>query len=271
MSLGTIFEVPLKDISISRDNVRLHDPDRDLEELAASIRRHGLLQPVVLLGEHGKPPYKLISGQRRYLAHQKFLKAKSIKAVFIGKLDRTQAIVRSLVENLQRVELEYVDTAKAVTELYTTFNKDERKVQSETGLSLRRIREYILVDAQATPKMKGLLKKGVISPSDVKRALRAAQDNIKKAEELLDLIVKYQPTSHQKRRIVQYGEQDKAASAKQLIDEALKPHIEENIVISLPDELRSALLAATKKMSMEPEELAAHILTDWLTSQGFAK
>ncbi len=271
MNTSQIYDIPLNEIKISDDNVRVSNWSRDLEELAASIKRHGLLQPIVLLGQYGKPPYKLISGQRRYLAHEKFLKAKTIRAVFIGTLNRTQAIVRSLVENLQRVELEYVDTAKAVTELYTTFGKDEDKVQKETGLSIRRIREYILVDAQATPKMKGLLKKGLVSPADVKRALRAAQENIRKAEEILDLIVEFKPTSHQKRRIVQYGEEHKRASAKELIEEALKPHIEENIVITIPDELRSALLAATKKMSMEPEELATHILADWLSSQGFVK
>src|SRR5688500_17556793 len=138
MDLATISDIPLSDIRISKENVRLHDPDRDLEERAASIKRHGLLQPVVLLGQIGKPPYKLITGQRRYLAHQKYLKARTIRAVFVAKIDRTQAIVRSLVENLQRVELEYVDTSKAVTELYTTFGNDEDRVQKETGLSIRR-------------------------------------------------------------------------------------------------------------------------------------
>jgi len=189
--------------------------------------------------------------------------------VFAGKLDKTQAIVRSLVENLQRVELEYVDTAKAITELYVKFGKDDNKVQKETGLSLRKIREYILVDAQATPKMKQLIKTGKASPSDVKRALRAAQDNIKKAEELLDLIIEYQPTAHQKRRLVRYGESDKGASARHIIEEALKPHVEENIVITLSEPIRKGLLKATKKMSMEPEELASHILSDWLQAQGF--
>ena len=149
----SIRDIRLRDITISANNVRLHDPERDLDELAASIKKHGLLQPVVLLGEHGKPPYELISGQRRFLATRSYA-AKSIRAVFIGELDKTQAIVRSLVENLQRVELEYVDTAKAITELYNKFGNDEDKVQTETGLSIRKIREYVMIEAQASPKMK---------------------------------------------------------------------------------------------------------------------
>lgn len=269
MILDTIHEIPLRQITLSDDNVRLHAPDRDLEELADSIAKHGLLQPVVLLGKPGKPPYELISGQRRFLAHQKHLKLKTIRAVFAGPLNRTQAVVRSLVENLQRAELEYVDAARAVTQLYRKFGKDERKVQKETGLPIRRIREYILIEAQSTPRMKKLIKEKRVSTSDVKRALRAAQNNIRKAEQLLDLIIKFQPTTHQKRRLVQYGQKGKRASAKQIFDNAMKPHVEESIVISLSEPIRAALLDATKAMSMEPEELASHVLGNWLRSQGF--
>jgi len=269
MSLEQIFDIPLDEITMGDENVRVHGAERDLDGLAASIKRHGLLQPIVLLGEYGKPPYKLISGQRRYLAHQKILKIASIRAVFTGKLSKTQAVVRSLVENLQRLDLEYVDAARAITNLYYEFDKDEDRVKKETGLSIRRIREYILIEAQATPKMKALLKAKRVSAADIKRALRAAQNNEKKAEELLELIIKYKPTGHQKKRLVQYGEKSKSASPERIIEEAMKPHVEENIVISLPEDLRDALLKATKALSMDTSELAAKILTDWLQAQGF--
>jgi len=142
----------LDDIVVSPDNVRLSDPTKNLDELAASIRRHGLLQPVVLVGEYGKPPYQLITGQRRFLAHQQILKASKIQAVFAGKLSKTELVVRSLVENLQRQELEYDDTAKAVTYLYEKYGQDERKVAEHTGLSLAKVRDFILVEAKATPR-----------------------------------------------------------------------------------------------------------------------
>src|SRR5437870_5370868 len=126
MSLDKIFDIPTKDIDVSDENVRVHSAFRDLDELAASIKKLGLLQPIVLLGSPGAPPYKVISGQRRLLAHQK-LKAKTIRAVFAGKLNKTEATIRSLVENMQRVDPDYPDTAKAVTYLYEKFGKDEEK------------------------------------------------------------------------------------------------------------------------------------------------
>lgn len=271
MSFEKIHDIPIGEIRISTDNVRLHDPTKDLEELAASIKKHGLLQPVTLLGEYGKPPYKLILGQRRLLAHQKILKAKSIRAVFAGNISKIQAVIRSVVENMQRLDLEYVDTAKAITSLYEDFGKDERKVQKETGLSIRKIRDYILIEAQATPKIKQLLKEKKVSHVDVKRALRAAQANISKAEELLNLMIKYNPNAHQKKRIVQYGEKDKTMPANKILEESMKPHVEDNIIISLPAEIKTALKLAMEKLLMDPEELVSKAISDWLRSQGFLK
>ena len=180
-------------------------------------------------------------------------------------------MVRSLVENLQRRELEYSDTARAVTYLYRKLGRDDHAVQKETGLSLRKVRDFILIEARATPRIKSLLRDKKVSPADVKRAIRAAQDNLKKAEELIDLIIQHKPTSHQKRRLVIYGERDKAASARHIFEEALKPQVEQNIIISLPDDLRDALVKATKTLSIEAEELAAKVLGEWLRAQGFIK
>jgi len=92
--LEKIYEISLEDIHISKDNAGHSDPTEELVELAASIKQHGLLQPVVLLGQYSHPPYELISGQRRFLAHQQILKAKTIRAVFAGHLSNsTLAIV----------------------------------------------------------------------------------------------------------------------------------------------------------------------------------
>jgi ParB family transcriptional regulator, chromosome partitioning protein len=269
--LEQIYEIDIDDIELSDENVRLSHASKDLDELAASIKRHGLLQPVVLIGELGTPPYKLISGQRRFLAHKQILKRRKIRAVFVAKkLTKTEAIIRSLVENLQRVELEYADTAEAVTFLYKKLG-DEKEVQKATGLSLRRIRDFILIEARATPKMKKLMKDEKVSPADVKRAIRAAQDDLNKAQELLELIAdnNKQLTNDQRKRIVSYGETHKSASASSIFEEARKPQVQQNIIVTLPEKVRGALVKATESLQMEAEELAAKILSDWLNAQGF--
>src|ERR1039458_7528892 len=109
-ALEQIHEIPLTEITISHDNVRHSDPTKNLDELAASIKKHGLLQTVVLKGGVGPHPYQLISGQRRFLAHEQILHKPTIRAVFAGSLSKAEAVIRSLVENLQRLELRYEDT-----------------------------------------------------------------------------------------------------------------------------------------------------------------
>lgn len=268
MSFEEIHDIEVSDIDVSEFNVRLANATKDLDELAASIREHGLLQPVILIGKFGSPPYKLIAGQRRLLAHQK-LKRRTIPAVFAGEIGEDKAVLISLVENLQSVELNHADGARAISRLYEFYGKNERRVQKETGLSLRRIRDYLTIEAQASARMKDLLKRKKVTPADVKRALRAAQGQIKKAEKLLDLMTEYKLTRHQKRRVVEYGTTHTSASAKKILDEAVLPRVEESILVSLPEDVRQGLEKATKDLEQEVEEIVTEVLHEWLREQGF--
>lgn len=266
-----IYNISVDKIDISSFNVRKTNPLKDLDELALSIKSLGLLHPVVLLGSFGKPPYKLIAGQRRFLAHKQILKSKTIKSVFTGKIDKNEAMLRSLVENVQRLDLNHADASKVVTQIYKKYDKDERKVQKVTGLSLRKVRDYINIQEQASDKMLEVLKNGKVTIADVKRALKAARGKIKKAEALLDLMQGYKLTRHQKKRIVSVGQNSPNANARSIFEEALQPSIEESIIVSLPEEVRKGLVFASKKLSMDPEEIASEALHDWLLEQGFIK
>ena len=265
---NTIYEIPLADIDISDLNVRHQDAKKDIEELKASILKHGLLQPVVLLGEPGEPRYKLIAGQRRLLAHEE-LGLKTIRAVFERNLSNTDIIIRSLVENVQRLDLDYADTAKAITDLYKTYGNDERRVAEETGLSLRKVRDYISLEAVATPEIRRLISSGSVTPADAKRAIRASGGDSKKAEELLTLMAELKPTTNQKKRIVFYGESDPTASANEILERAYAPHVEETLVVALPDDIRESVTLAMKEMNLEAEEFALRAIKEWLYEKGF--
>ena len=93
------------------------------------------------------------------------------------------------------MQLSYEDTAQAVTSLYEEIRWHDRKVHEETGLSLRKVRDFILIEAQATPKMKSALKANKVKPADVKRAIQAAQGDLNKAEDLVELIIEHKPTT----------------------------------------------------------------------------
>jgi ParB family chromosome partitioning protein len=268
MALEKIYEIPLDEIKLADTNVRQSEAEKDLDELAASIKKHGLLQPVVLRGDYDHPPYSLIVGQRRFLAHKKLGKD-TIRATFAGKLSDIEASIRSLAENMHRVDLNHADAAEAITKLYRKLGKDERRVAAETGISLKRIRQYIYIEERASDKMRQKLRAKKVSPVDVQRVLRATGDDIEKADRLLDKMEEQKLTTYQRKRIVEYGEVHPRASVEKILEETKPPRVERTILVKLSDRMRAGLEVAAQKLAMEPDEVAAHALEDWLLKKGF--
>ena len=269
MTEQAIYDIPMKDIKVSDQNVRHTDADVDINDLAASIEVHGQLQPVVLRGEKDDgPTYELIVGQRRYLAHKK-LGSATIRATFAGNITDLQAKIRSLAENVHRVPLNHADAADAVTSLYKHYHNNERKVARELGLSLQRVRQYIDVKSRATPKMMGLLRKKKVSLVDVRRALDAAAGDTAKAERFVVEIGRL-PTPA-KKRLVDYGRAHPSASKEKVLEEANKPRLETTVLVDLPMLTRQALDKAAKDLAMGTEEVAARAVTEWLTTMGFLR
>lgn len=265
--IDKIYEIPLKDIREGNLNVRTTGKEAGIDELAESIKKYGLLQPIILKGEFNKPPYELVVGQRRYRAHKK-LKRDTIRAVFYGQANDLELKMLSLSENMQRIKLNYADEADAITALYKEFGKDARKVAKELGVSPRTIYEYVKIDAQATPKAKELLRKGQISRADVKRVIMASQGDPTEINKLLIDLPKL--TKYEKDRAVDYGKKEKAPAAK-IIEEAKKPRFERTVILNLDEDTDNALSRAGEKLFMDREEIAELALEGWLKENGFLK
>jgi len=268
-----IYHIALGDIRRSQFNARRFVSHRELTELADGIEAvGGLVQPVVLLGEYGEPPYELIVGQRRFLAHKKILakrdaKWKNIRAVFAGKLDDTDALVQSLAENMHRADLSHKDAARAVTHLYKEFGRDERAVSRAIGMPLQTVRRYILVKERASPKALELLEHRKVSLLDVRRALDAAQGDRQKADRILTKMVEM--TGPEKMRLARHAREHPEASVEEVISEAGKPRRQSRLLVDLTESIQEGLEKAKRRMNMEPEEIAALALEDWLRDKGF--
>jgi ParB family transcriptional regulator, chromosome partitioning protein len=271
MKISEIKEISLSDITIANSiNVRsdLSSPNskENLEELAANIEQNGLMQPIVLRGIEGHPPYDVVVGKRRFLAHQ-LLKVDTIKAVFTGQINDTEAIILSLSENMLRQEMNHVDIMKAVTSLYEEFGKDEKKVHQKTGLSIRTIRSYITVEAQATTKLKQLITERSISLSDAKRAIEASGGDTNKADILIDEIVKM--TKHEKTRMRGDAQTNPNATVKEIVKNALTPKFEERLTLSLSFALANALKKAHEDLGLDKEIIGLDSLATWLKTNDF--
>jgi ParB/RepB/Spo0J family partition protein len=265
MNSSNIYTVPLNEININALK-RNNKVNSSIEELAESIKLFGLMQPIVLKGEFGNPPYEVIVGQRRYLAH-KLLNEKEINAIFSGQIDDIGATLISLSENMHRVELDHADKAKTITKLYLHFNKDENQVKKATGLSLRTIRDYIKLEEQATAEGLKMLKEGKISKPDLKRVIDIAQGDENKVTTLLSEIGSL--SRHEKDRAVKIAKSNSKASVKEIVEEAKKPKIEETVMLNLPMKVTKALRKACEELAIEKEALTMNALTEWLINNNF--
>lgn len=270
MEISEVKEIKLAEIKLDGVNVRTdmntHNSQENLKELAESIRINGLMQPILLKGNEGQPPYDVIVGQRRFLAHQ-LLNKETIKASFSGEITDIQAILLSLSENICRQELDHSDTMEAITKLYNHFDKDVHRVKEHLGLSIRTIRNYIKIEEQATEKIKKMLGEGTVSIADAKRAIDASQGDIEKADILVEELSKL--TKYEKKRVVEIGQSKVNAKAEDIIIEAQKPRVEESLILSLPMNVHHALEKAVEELSMDAEAITMGVLKEWLASNDF--
>jgi len=87
--------------------------EQDLQELAASIKKHGVMQPIVIRPiENDETPYEIIAGERRWRAAQ-LAGLTEIPAIVRDLTDQV-AIALALIENIQRQDLNPVDQALAL-------------------------------------------------------------------------------------------------------------------------------------------------------------
>jgi len=123
-------EIPLELVRPNRQQPRTSFDPEGLSELAASIRQHGVLQPIVV--SRDGDGYELIAGQRRVLAARLAGKV-SIPAVV--REDVADRLELALVENLQRADLNAIETARAYRLLMETYDLTQEQLAERLGKS----------------------------------------------------------------------------------------------------------------------------------------
>ena len=137
-------ELDLESIRVSDFNTRKDTDagteDVGLADLANSIRELGVLQPVIVR-RVSDGFYDLVAGQRRLLACQK-LGLSTIPATIRDDLNDTDSTVVSLVENVQRADMNPIDKANAYRAIRAKYG-DVRQVAQATGVTERTVRRYL--------------------------------------------------------------------------------------------------------------------------------
>ena len=132
---GGVLEVPLALISANPHQPRRTFDEEKLKELAASIKEHGIIQPLVLSSQEAgeEQKYALIAGERRLrAAHLAGLK--TVPAV-LREADGQDHLLLALIENVQRADLNPLETASAYQSLAVEFSLSHEEIGKRVGKS----------------------------------------------------------------------------------------------------------------------------------------
>ena len=126
-----ILQVPIDEIIPNRFQPRLNFDDRGLEELASSIKQHGIIQPLVLRRVNDK--YEIIAGERRYKAAT--MAGLSKVPAVIADVDDNKSAEVAIVENVQRRDLSAIEEARSYKNLLDKGYLTQAELAKKMGLS----------------------------------------------------------------------------------------------------------------------------------------
>ena len=177
-----VLNVPIEDIIPNRFQPRLTFDETSLKELAASIKEHGIIQPLVLrrLGDK----YEIIAGERRYKA-SKMAGLTSVPAI-ISLLDDRKSAEVAIVENVQRRDLSSIEEAKSYKALLDKGYLTQDELAKKMGLSQSAISNKLRL-LSLSEKVQDALMNGKISERHARSLLQVSEKE--EQDKWLDIII----------------------------------------------------------------------------------
>ncbi|WP_224824279.1 ParB/RepB/Spo0J family partition protein [Cognatishimia sp. MH4019] len=173
--------VPVEQISPNPDQPRRSFSDPELQELAASIRENGIIQPLIVR-RTGETSFQIVAGERRWRAAQ--LAQLHEVPVVIRDLDDTQVLEFAIIENIQREDLNPLEEGAGYQQLMESFGHTQEKLAEAMGKSRSYIANLMRL-LQLPDDVQELLRSGKLSSGHA-RALITSEN----ASELAKKVIK---------------------------------------------------------------------------------
>lgn len=183
-------QVSLKEIFPNKNQPRKVFDQEELEGLAASIKEHGVLQPLIL--RKTQDGYQIIAGERRYRAAK--LAGLDKVPVLVKDISDQQADAISLIENLQREDLNPIEEAQALKAMMETHKLTQQDLADLIGKNRSSIANLLRL-LNLEKEVQGYLAQGDLTFShgklllkikDPKKQVAKARDIIKKGQTILE-------------------------------------------------------------------------------------
>ncbi len=155
---GDVQKIDISKIYTNPNQPRKNFDKESLNELAESIRLHGLIQPIIV--NETNEGYMIIAGERRYRA-SKLCGLKEIDAIVKNYTEKQVAEI-AIIENLQREDLNPVEVAKGIKQLMEEYGLTQEKVAERLGKSRSAIANSLRI-LSLYPEVIEMIEKGKVS------------------------------------------------------------------------------------------------------------
>lgn len=198
-----LMEINTSDIVANEDQPRKNFDEEELKDLAASIEKYGIIQPLLLKKKEDN--YEIIAGERRF------------RAAKLAGLERVPAIVKditdeessriAIIENIQRKDLNPVEEAMSYRHLLDSQDLTQKELAEEIGKSRQYIGNTIRL-LNLDPRVLKLLEEEKISVSHGKKLL-SIKDGEKQYKEAIKIIKDSLPVNNNKKSVKKPRVQEK--------------------------------------------------------------
>ena len=177
-----IYNLSINEVEPNREQPRKYFEEEALEELAESIKRYGLIQPIIVTKKDGY--YEIIAGERRWRASKK-AGLKEIPAIVRENDERKNKEI-SLIENIQREDLNAVEKAMGMKVLMEEYSLTQQQISEILGKSRSSIANTVRI-LNLDKRVLELAKEGKLTEGHC-RALLSIEDGDKQLEMALRII-----------------------------------------------------------------------------------
>ena len=165
----SVQKIDIKKIVPNRFQPRRVFDEEKLQELAASIKEHGLTQPIVVVYDASLDKYEIVVGERRFRATQ-LAGLTEIDAIIHKHLNDQQLCALALIENIQREDLNPIETAMGYRSLMQKFYVKQVDLAAYCGKSKAAISNTLRL-LELEPEVQQALQDGVISEGHARALL----------------------------------------------------------------------------------------------------
>lgn len=216
-----VMEIKINEIEPNVDQPRKNFDDEKLEQLSESIKKHGIVQPIIVKKEDDT--YRIVAGERRWRAAR--LAGLTTVPVVVKELSNRQVMEIALIENIQREDLNPIEEAEAYERLLNEFNMTQEDLSMSVGKSRSAIANTIRL-LGLTDKVKNLLIGQDITSGHARALLSISNKDLleKACDEILEKNLTVRETENLVKKYLSDNKKDKKENNN---EEFIK--IEENL------------------------------------------